>query len=136
MRILGSHRSKVVLRSSSPESSRPVPLASGVRGLVLGIWLQWFLRRRFNRDDELEAEHPKWIMAASQTEELQSLAVGLATEHADDAEAVAAIRAAADGKPRETRIAAAWMRSHDSTWEDRDYLRAARLSKRPPTAAR
>jgi hypothetical protein len=87
----------------------------------------WVLWRKFNRAEELDAEHPKWILGDyPRTDELQRLAVQVAADTPDDAEAVAAIRAGG-GKPKEWKIAAAQMRQNDSTWEDRCRLRTARL---------
>jgi len=97
---------------------------------LLGACLQWFLRRRFNRDNELDAEHPIWIAADyPRSAQLQDLAVRVAAEIPDDAEAVAAIRASADGRRKDWKAAAAWMRSSSYTWEHRNDLRAARLLK-------
>jgi hypothetical protein len=121
---------------------QPGPVARAVGSVLFGIGLQLFLRRRFNRDDELELEHPKWIMGDyPRTEQLLNVALRVAAEIPDDAHAVAAIRAEG-GKPREWKIAAAWMRQHNYTWENRNRLRAARLLKAvadggqpvPPTA--
>jgi hypothetical protein len=91
----------------------------------------------------VDSEHPKWIMADwPRTDELKQLGLRVAAETPDDTEAVAAIRAAG-AKPRECRLAAAWMRSSEYTWEHRNHLRAARLLRAtadrstrlpPPTA--
>jgi hypothetical protein len=89
------------------------------------LWIFW---RRFNRGD-LDVEHPTWIAADyPRTEDLKQLAVRVASEVPDDADAVAAIRAAG-GKPKEWKIAAAWMRQSPYVWEHRTSLRAARLLK-------
>jgi len=93
-----------------------------------GLAFLLILWRKVNRPKELDAEHPTWILADFRTDELEGLAVQVAAEIPDDAEAVAAIRAG-DGKPKEWKVAAASMRSHARTWEDRTRLRAARLLK-------
>ena len=113
---------------TSSQSSGPAGTAIG--RILFGILFRWFFYRRFNQGDELDAEHPKWIAAGyPRDEQLEELAVKVATDIPDDAEAVAAIRSAASGKPKEWKVVAAWMRSKDYTWEHRNWLRAARLLK-------
>jgi hypothetical protein len=103
----------------------PRPLAKAFAGLAIG-WIFW---RKFNRRGELEAEHPKWIMAdVPRTDQLKRVALQVAAEIHDDADAVTAIRGTG-GKPKELRVAAAFMRSESFTWEHRKDLRAARLLK-------
>ncbi len=88
------------------------------------IFFLWFFWRRFNRN--LDDEHPKWVLATARTDELRDLAVRVATEVPSDAAAVAAIRAAG-GKPKQLKVAAAWIRANGYAREHRNYLRAARL---------
>lgn len=106
-----------------------MPGTSALGRVVFGVWLQLFLRRKLNRDDELELEHPKRIAADyPRTEQLVILADRVATEISEDTEAIAAIRAVG-GKPKDWKIAAAWIRSSPYAWEHRNRLRAARLLK-------
>jgi hypothetical protein len=87
-----------------------------------------FLFSAGNFGSDINKEHPKWIMGDLRADEQEQLALRVAAEVPDDAEAVAAIRAGG-GKRRVLRQAAAWMRSKDSTWDYRARLRAARLLK-------
>jgi hypothetical protein len=91
-----------------------------------GTWFLWFLKTKANQD--LDAEHPKWIVANGRTFELRDHAVRVAGEISADAEAIAAIRAAG-GKPKDLKIAAAWIRANGYDREHRNSLRAARLLK-------
>lgn len=107
----------------SPDRDQPGPFIRAVSGFAF----LWILLRVFNRRTELDAEHPMWIMADyPRTDQLKTLALQLAESIDDDAEAIAAIRAAG-GRRTEWRKAAAWMRSNFDTWEHRTNLRAARL---------
>jgi hypothetical protein len=75
---------------------------------------------------DVNAEHPTLVTSNLRVDKEQQLALRVAADIPDDAEAVAAIRAGG-GKPRVWRHAAAWLRSWDNTWEHRTDLRAARL---------
>ena len=105
---------------NSPE--RPGLLARTLGGLLIF----WLLKKK--ADEELDAEYPKATFAGERTWKLRNLAVQIAADVPDDAEAVAAIKAA-DRKPKNLKRAAAEIRSSRLARERRDQMRAARLLK-------
>ncbi len=90
------------------------------------ILLRWFLWRSGRRG--LNAEYPIVVPVDGMSDQLRVLAVRVAADIPDDAEAVTAIRAAG-GKSKNWKIAAASMRADGYTREHRTHLRAARLLK-------
>jgi hypothetical protein len=103
---------------------RPADQTGSSRGYLRALL---FLFSAGNLGSDIHDEHPRWVMG-DLPDVQEQLALRVAAEMPDDAEAVAAIRAGG-GKPRAWRRAAAWMRSSDYTWEHRTHLRAARLLK-------
>jgi hypothetical protein len=110
----------VLFVGASPERTGPLRRTLG------GIALLWLIRAK--ADQDIDAEHPEWYFSTGRVDELRDLAIRIAAETPDDAEAVAAIRAA-DGKPKQWKRAAAWIRGDGYAREHRNCLRAARLLK-------
>lgn len=95
-----------------------------VSGTFLAVWLLRYRRRR--ADQELDAEHPTWTSGNHRTRGLIRLALQVAADIPDDADAVAAI-SAAGGDPTDLKRAAASIRADRYRYEHRVDRRAARL---------
>lgn len=94
-----------------------------------GLAFAWVLRRTLNSREQLDAEHPKFIAVDVRVDRPLQVARQVAAEISDDADAVAAVRARAGGRPKDWKIAAAWLRETPYSWEHRTELRAAHLLK-------
>jgi hypothetical protein len=91
-----------------------------------GLMIVWLLKKK--ADEQLDDEYPMATFGGARTQKLKNLAIGIAADTADDAEAIAAIKAA-DSKRMRQKRAAAEIRSNRLGREHRNQLRAARLLK-------
>jgi hypothetical protein len=83
-------------------------------------------QRRRKADQQLDDEHPIRTRWTEQAGQLYKLAVQVAADVPDDAQALATMRAAG-GKPQDYKRAAALIRRDRYNYEHRNYRRAARL---------